>query len=369
MKALLAVGFALGVAGCAVEVQYTKPETGYDKVVKQANDKYEYISLTSAYIVVAPVADLPGAKAVAPSPSPATSANGAGTDAKNKASAAKTPPVAANAKPPGKAQAPTAATSAVQVPPPGDTTKPQPTLGDALAKVQINDKTWGATVVLLPDEEHTLMVKGVSNFWQSTTLAISKYQNSDAVTSVSSTAKNLVPQRLQQLSEIVVAIAAIGGAAAAGGEDLQPFVADVSKIPVEGKALNGGWTYDLAYSNADTPPGTVAYKDFVHNVAGKTVSYWPVPACRNAQLTIHGAAGRDFVFPVVVSSPDLLRLQPLPVDGKITLGSVCGSSVTGTMTSDPVADVDDDVKALQAAIKAVKGSASAPAASVSAAKK
>jgi hypothetical protein len=122
--------------------------------------------------------------------------------------------------------------------------------------------------------------------------------------------------------------------------------------------LNNGWSYRFDYDTDALPPGTVDFDAFMSGVDGKKVGYWPVLACRTATLTVFppdkDTLGHKFVFNVVVATTDAIRLQPVPVDGKLSPGTVCSSSETGTASADPVQTAADDLTALQQGIEKVQ---------------
>jgi hypothetical protein len=102
----------------------------------------------------------------------------------------------------------------------------------------------------------------------------------------------------------------------------------------------------------------VSFDQFLGGVAGQTVSYWPVYACRAATITVippnKALLGYEYVFNVVVASPAALRLEPVPIDGKLNPGTVCSASESGTATADPVQTFADDLSAVQQGIQKVK---------------
>jgi len=336
----------LSLAGCeTVELQYTQPaeQGNFNAIEQQANDKYELFSFPKAYILVTPVQS-----DVKKETTPSSSATNQTESNQSKASSKKTGSTG-TALTGNK----TSANSETSTPP---STANIPTLSNGLATAVIDGKQWEAKVVQLPDDARVLAVKGFSGFWKSTSIGITKYQNTDMVSSVSSTAENLVPKRLGQLASIVATAIQIGALGVNGQQSsplpLQPFIVE---IPKRSGTINGDWTYTFKYDESSPPPGTVSLSTFLENSMNRKVSYWPVPACRSATLVIgRGSDQTRSVFHVTVSSQDAIRLQPLPVKGKIELGSICGATMSGTATADDVATFSDDLQAVQQAIKTIK---------------
>ncbi|QXH53442.1 hypothetical protein KSS94_10145 [Pseudomonas fakonensis] len=326
MKAIVTSVVMLAVSGCstAVDVQFREPAKGGDfkGVESLAKEHFEYIAIPNTYVLIRPVAQ-------------AADAPAAGKATLETKQVAK------------KDSAGTAADSTQKV----DAKENARTTATAL----IDGKQWEAVVVQLPDDQRYLAVRGVTGFWKTSTVGLAKAENSDRVVSLNSKAENLVPKRLEQGAAIVGAIIkAPAGVAATPKLPLRSFA---FKVPASGPLDSTpatDWQYRFAYDSAGLPAGTVSYEDFRRNAVDKTVSYWPVPACRSATLELRRNSELEAVFHLTVSSADVLRLQPLPVDGQVNLGSVCGSSVSGTVSGDPVAAVSDNLKALQQAIKTVR---------------
>ncbi len=210
---------------------------------------------------------------------------------------------------------------------------------------------WVAVPTPIADYGRSFLVHGIVGFWSSTTLAISRYPNSDRVASVASTAVNLVPKRIEQVTTLAGTLIQLSAAAVSTEDDeLRPFAVELPKESVTKQvSVQRGWGYTVEYPNGEERPGTVSFaKDFGSLFENGEVNYWPVQACRVAKLTLFHDH-RQYVFFATVADPDRIRLQPLPVAGKIELGTVCGASVSGVTSSDPLAAVVDDVTALQQA--------------------
>jgi hypothetical protein len=209
----------------------------------------------------------------------------------------------------------------------------------------------------MPSSKYEFAVKGVSGFWRSTAIGLAKYPNTDIVSSVSSKAENLVPKRIGQLSAGIVSIiqlaAPIVGVSGAPDEPLESFRVSVPDADSTGD-INSTWHYDLKFDNSP-PRGTVSLATFIQETKGRKVGFWPVPACRPMTLTVKKTGSkRAYEFHFVVATADNIRLVPLPIDGKSDLGSICGSSTSGTLKADELENAKADLKALQEGVQAVR---------------
>src|SRR6202000_1459741 len=112
-----------------------------------------------------------------------------------------------------------------------------------------------------PDTTQAYLVKGVQGFFESTTLGVGHYQNSDLVSSVSVTAENLVPTRIGQIASIVASVISIAGVVGVSGggpeTKLQPFTFEVPKDKVVNANLDDYWHYDFLFESDAQPSGTV----------------------------------------------------------------------------------------------------------------
>lgn len=383
---------ALLMAGCqSVEVQYRAPSAAGDfgAAEAQAKEHFEYVAFPKTFILVRPVEDGAAAgkgleTAQQRISNPSGSATAVGTVAATKGASSNTNTTssvggksstggagATGAKAP-VATAPSALASANT----GGTAKkddeasaapaaaPNP---DALTTAIIDGKKWEARVVMVPDDTRVFVVKGVSGFWKQTTIGLTKYPNTDMVSSVASTAENLVPKRIGQAASIIATVLKFGSMGAvdtSGSMPMQSFVLEVPSKNISQRSINDAWSYKFEFDSSKVPPGTVSFDEFSKQTVNRTVGYWPVPACRSATLTVGRDDGIQVVFHMTVSSPDAVRLQPLPVSGKVDFGSVCGATTSGTSVADPLSAASDDINALLQAVKTVNDAkSSTPAAS------
>jgi hypothetical protein len=109
------------------------------------------------------------------------------------------------------------------------------------------------------------------------------------------------------------------------------------------------WSYRLDLPNPQ-PEGAVSFARAIAAAkAAKSVSYFPVPACLPGHLYLYKAGVQMADFPLVVANPDIVRLEPLPLDGKLTLSTICGASVQGATQIDPYNEIFSDLAAVQQA--------------------
>jgi len=386
----------VGLSGCqsAVKLQFQKPDPGTDpqKIAALAKAGYSYFVLPKDYVVVAPTssadqnspkgtkndpADDTGntsnsdpTKSTGDSGAAAAEKHTAGNQLKSKDTAGKggkkpatTTPAKTGGTDTGDKSKDTQDGSKKPAAAGGNNDSPPPVFSNALATITIDGASWTAKAAPMPDTTQAYLVKGVQGFFESTTLGVGHYQNSDLVSSVSSTAENLVPTRVGQIASIVasvISIAAAVGVSGGGPETkLQPFTFEVPKDKVVNANLDDYWHYDFLFEPDAQPSGTVTLDQWQALIANQAkVNYWPVPACRNAVLNLYNkdlqAKKQSYHFEIIVASQQYVRLEPLPVSGKINMGTVCGSSTNGGTTGDTLGNVTDDLSAVQKAIKTIQ---------------
>jgi hypothetical protein len=231
----------------------------------------------------------------------------------------------------------------------------------------IAGKEYDGTLAALEDTTHGIMVSGHSGFWKKTILTAARYADSDRVQSLTVKAESLVVTRIGELATVAGHFISPTKAANEAGlikrPDLPAFDIDLAHIE-NGKTADvpdvPGWSYRLSWT---VPDGTVTWADFNRLAVGqgKAVNYFPAPACliMSVELsTIYNGNTETYRFkPFLGSTPDVVRLEPLPVDGKLSLSPVCSSSVTGTMNSDPYEEAFQAAAALDKAYGDLKDGA------------
>jgi hypothetical protein len=371
------------LASCdTVQVSYKDSDT--TTVLADAQDGYSYVELPRTYILVAPdgSAAKSAGKAAGSGDSSgqmSVSADQGGGVVKNKARGKSKPgkhPGSSNGQQQGQSTPPQPDSAKT------DSTKSSQTQqGYDLANVRIDDQSWTAKAVPIPDADFAMMVKGTTGIWQNTTLGISRYDNSEMPKSVSSKAENLIPKYIGVAASAfaVVASVAAGVANKSGPESSAPTVGTLHpfSIPVREDQLTGnmggspGWKWAIAFDSPKVPD-SITYEEFKKAMPASqsdSVGYWPVPACRSATLTLSygdSPSPPSYEFHLTVGTPEHLRLESLPVDGSVDLGTVCSGSSKGTMKADEAQNVTNDLKALQNAVQQVmpkKGNGGAPAGS------
>ena len=381
---LFFLSFALLGCQTSVEVQYQQPSPpgDWEGSARQAKEGYTFVELSTSYIQVAPTDNTKdGATDKPTTPKPKTTGSDSNSDpskpaasgtthgARTSGAQAATPSKNGKSAAPGKdsqSAQPSTKTPTAQGPvrgaPQGSTQPDTPAaaLDPALATTLIDGKSWTAKTIPVPKDSYAMMVRGnTSSFWKTTALSVSRFANSDIASAVSVKAQNLVATRIGQIAGVAANLVAIGGTLGVEGvqqvptKPLLPFSIPVSPTD-DSDTLNDGWTYSLTY-DSPVPAGTVSFAAFITHVVSNKVNYWPTPACRAATLSLYPPASTvAHVFHVIVSTPDYIRLEPLPIDGKLTLGAVCSASVSGTTSTDPFATFSDEMSALQQGIDKLK---------------
>ncbi len=385
MKVLRMLGLSICLSGCqtVAELEYRKtaPDANWDAAEANARDGFEYVELQKTYIKVGlddsgkgnsdtistdagsigkdkAHGSVSEAKSSAPADGKAVAKNKAYPSASKGSKAA---PTAGEKTSKDSATTKDGDTSAAREPTdkaPKDITSPPAMLDPVLATSLIDGRVWSAKTVPVPSAQMSFLVRGqTGSFWKVTTLSVAKYANSDLTSGVSVKAENLVATRIGQAAGIVAKLVTTAGAIGVSNSSntplgpLLPFSLEIGDKDALGD-LNDGWTYKLKFDDV-LPKNVVNFSDFLEKSQGKKVNYWPVPACRSATLSVFGGTLK-YEFRVIVASPTYVRLQPVPVDGKITPGSICSSSTTGTMTIDPMTNLTDQVAALQTGVQTIK---------------
>lgn len=209
------------------------------------------------------------------------------------------------------------------------------------ATVIIGDQEIQVTLRIIPDPNYGVMMGGKSGFWKKTAVTGAKYPNSDRIGSVNVKAESLVVKRIGQFAAVAGYFINPGkgdlteSAPAPGSKPppLTPFSVEVNPKTNGVTKEEGAWSYTLTLETE--PKGAVSWTTFQRLHGDKAVNYFPVPACLTATLKLSAQNGQyAYAFPLVVSMPEVVRLEPLPIDGKLTLSPVCGSTVEGAAEVD-----------------------------------
>jgi hypothetical protein len=335
--AILLVSSAL--AGCSsVQARYAKPAL-FDnpaEAAKLAEKGYAYYTLQKIHVAVEPVE-----KVSPPVPEGQKTAQAAAKPGQENAKTEK--PAADSGKDAGKADKPGPA-------PPGADEVTQP--------VQVIDgKVWGAKLSVLSDTDHGFMLAGTNGFWKKTTLSGARAANSDRVEAVTVKAENLTAKRLGQIATVLGYFIKPSATTAAATADtpLKPFDFDVTlaDFGADHAIPDTNWTWTL--KGPVKLSGTVSFDNFMTQAESGKVNYFPVPACLTADLVVKQGGVEKAAFPLVVSTPELVRLEPMPLDGKLTLSKICSATVEGATQADPYDELFADLAALQAAYEQLRG--------------
>lgn len=355
---------AFTTAGCTkAELRYASP-SAFDTpgVAADAQAGMSFYSLQTIFVDVGPTppkegteAPKPGGKVTPPADdhgesAPVAKAEGANTG-KDKGKTSKTdkPADEPAATPKPETENPTHVAAGTGQP------------SGPAGSVVINGQEIQATLRAVPDPNHGFLMGGTSGFWRKTAVTGTKYPNSDRVASVSVKAESLVARRIGQFATVA---GYFFKPSAAGLTESASIIPPLNPFSFEVALNNNGkfndvpgspqWEYKLTFEAK--PSGAVSWTTFNQLHAGKKVNYFPVPACLSAVLDLHVKVpegqepGPSYQFKsFVVSTPDIVRLEPLPVDGTLTLSAICSGTVEGTMTTDRYDEMFANAEALHKA--------------------
>lgn len=371
---LLSSASLLALAGCdTVQLNYRAPSSDSTQVLADAQDGYHYFELPRSYIVLTKA----NGTAASGNASDSNSSKNGSPPKTNVAGGSNGVPVngghghANMGQGTGheQSQAQPQTNSGTDQANGSSSTSPLPSWPNQT----IGPDTWAVSVIPVASGEG-LLVKGRVNYWQSTTLGVARYENTDMPSTISSKAENLVAKRIGQGFSLLTDIAGlsahllVAGSASPAPSGLQPFSLRVTGAEDQG-SVNSDWDWKLTYDNGQVVPEAVPYKNLLSSADNAAVGYWPIPACREATLTLidknHKTAQGSYDFHVAVGTPEWVRLEPLPVDGSLTLDSVCSASTKGTTDADPGTDAfniaDGFAKGIESLGNNSKPTATAPA--------
>lgn len=311
----------------------------------------------------------PGSKAIAPAvagPSPGNS-----KPKRGKSSGGKTTGPAVGQHTDASATAPKPSSSVSSA---ASGTDDKATSNTKPAEATIDGQPWIVTLSAVPDTTKGFLMGGTNGFWRKTTITASRPENSDRPNTVTVKAENLTATRLNQVATVIGYVLHPSTSADSKGglpeqgkaskdEILKHFEFDVGADTINQEILTGpnsGWSYELAVDNP-RPDGAISFEQFkalTLDGKKKTVNYFPVPACLPTHLILKQDNREAANIALVVADPGVVRLEPLPLDGKLTLSSICGSSVEGSTQVDRYDEVFSDLAALQKAYIHVAGTSS-----------
>jgi hypothetical protein len=275
------------------------------------------------------------------------------------------------------------------------TKAPPPT--SVATSVRIGEDRYDVSVVPIESEKKYL-VRPSSDFWSTTQINITKIPNTDIPRSVATQFTDNTKTRIDEAAGFVTGVIALVPLLAAETAQeqacrqkppkLEPFTLVISGEVRDPTAIEGQpcWRYTAIYVDKQPTVGAVTWARFDQDLNAK-VRYFPVPACRDIEVSIIGfaqpaAAGNPSQQMVVakvatrIADPGFVRLAPLPTKGQISMHPICGADISDTAV-DRFAGYFDDVnellkqaKTIEDASKTSTGKAStAPAKSTVPAKK
>lgn len=237
------------------------------------------------------------------------------------------------------------------------------------SQITVGKASFGVTVVPV-ESSHKYLVNPVNDFFTSSQVNIAKMPNTDIPSSVSSQFTDNTATRIDQIGGLVTAVIAILPLLAAQNPDeqncqlhpqnLQPFTLNLDSEVKDLSPLNGQacWKYAVIFDSATPSAGAVSWSRFDQDL-GNSVSYFPVPACRDATILLDGyvastapktpASHVNVAIHTKVADPQYLRLAPLPSKGQISMHPICGADVTDAPPDRFGAYMNDATEALKQA--------------------
>jgi hypothetical protein len=221
------------------------------------------------------------------------------------------------------------------------------------------------------------IVTPATGFWSASQVNLTKIPNTDIVSSVSSQFTDYTKTRIDQLAGIITGIVTLAPMLAAESPDQQkcmettpklvPFTLVVSGEVVDPITIPGQncWQYTLHYADGQPPMGVVSRARFEKDF-DSGVGYFPVPACRDVQISLIGLAkpktegtrAEQTIIATIsarIADPDYVRLAPLPVKGQITMHPICGADISDAAV-DRFGGYLDDVNELFKQAKSIEDS-------------
>ncbi len=253
----------------------------------------------------------------------------------------------------------------------------------------------GYTLKVVPIESgRYYRVKGVSNFWSETNLQITKMPNHDVPTVVGSNFTDETPSRIQEIAGVVTTVAKTAVAFGVGlgrapaptcsatiFKPLQDFNLQIDSVGTQTPlAIPDQPCWEVSWQAAsipayDTLPVTVIDTKLISS--NTTMSVFPVPACRDIDLSItttlppqefshlpvdsQQIAQTTYRAILRIADPEYIRLVSLPKSGKIAMHPVCDADITDN-PSDPFKDYFDAFSTVANQVNTIKSGTSSAAA-------
>jgi hypothetical protein len=192
-----------------------------------------------------------------------------------------------------------------------------------------------------------------------TSVTIKKFDNTDIPSEVTVKVDDTRADLIKKVGEVAIAVIKSGlipFAVAPPPDPVQP------KLPLKlnlsqliGGANRAAFVHDnqtehYSISYGEIPPDAVAVTS---SKLLSTSSYFYYAACRTARVRFSWK-GQMQEHTFKVSDPNFLQRERMPVDGKITMHSQCGASVTGKLSSDGASAGLDIAAALVAQGQSIK---------------
>lgn len=238
-----------------------------------------------------------------------------------------------------------------------------------VSQITVGKANFGVSVVPM-ESSHKYLVNPVTNFFSSTQVNITKIPNTDIPSSVSGQFTDNTATRIDEIGGLVTAAVTFLPLLMAQNDEekncqlhpqgLQPFTLNLDSevknlSPVNGQAC---WKYLVLFDSATPSAGAVSWNRFEQDL-GTSVSYFPVPACRDTTIILDGYVASTVPktpsshvrvsIHTKIADPQYLRLSPLPSKGEITMHPICGADVTDSSPDRFAGYINDVTEALKQA--------------------
>lgn len=221
---------------------------------------------------------------------------------------------------------------------PSAATGAAPSSQSATDSITVNKQSYSTSVVPV-EGSHSYISQPVTGFFTSTQVNISKLQNTNIPSAISSTFTDNTVTRIDQIGGILAALAPLASLGVEPpcntGSALKSFTLTLDQQGTGTIDKQPCWTYKVTFATP-TPVGAVSWKTLESSM-GASVKYFPVPACRDATIELAvnykdgaGNAQSDLKATIVtkIADPDYVRLVPLPSKGTINMHPICGADVS-----------------------------------------
>lgn len=211
---------------------------------------------------------------------------------------------------------------------------------EVITTIDYGSRRWQVLAVQAP-ADGPYLVKPHKSWFEESKLTITKYPQTNLPAVVKFNYVDKTPQRIEQIGKVlltVVSILPVGilgappEAKPAPDDPLKPFVIDIDRA-VSGAALPGNselWTYRVEFDDAllTTQEDVFSRGKFEALTAKEEkVGFYPVPACREAVVTLTRGTTDQLAIRAKVGTPEYVKLVPLQMETVISMKDLCDATV------------------------------------------